>query len=125
MSMTAEQVRFLAERVMGWTYVEFTGSGTSDTTYPRLVQQCGLDSFWVCEARYTVGRAWDTSTSRDDAAELLRAVAEEKRDDVVGDLRMKWDVSCSFAWWVLTATPAQITAAVLAAYGWEGKDNVR
>ena len=110
--MTARQARFLADEVMTDWHVkdlhknEFGG---------------GFEWFGAIGSAGMCWHCWDPSTSETDCAELLRAVASDKRDAVCSNLRQISDGP--MYWFFLTATPAQITESVLAAYGYKEEED--
>lgn len=100
--MNPQQIdRDLAEKVMGWTW--------SEDACGRL---CWVDSEW---SPAVIGD-WSPSTSRDDAHEVLGRLTDEQRKAALEKL---WDscpeesqTSFRWDWYLLTATPAQISEAV-------------
>ena len=78
----------------------------------------------VMKWKQSVG-AFYPFTSESDCAALLRALPEEKREEVIGYLECEVvrggfdDDNPEHTWALLTATPEQRARAVLRAYGYE------
>jgi len=106
MEMTNEQkTRDLAEKVCGWTWGP---------------DACGRECWLDCEGLPASLAGFSPFTSRDDADELMRRLTDEQWWEVVSnDFYRQWvalnDSKVTYARFMLTATPALISEAVLRA----------
>ncbi len=124
--MTDEQIiRFLAEKVMGWSCVGFYDD-TRLTSVPRLVEQHGKpdgqrDWYLIVNedpndpARK--GRAWNPITSIADAFEVQAAIPEDNRYAYVLQLEAIFENDYHPAWSLANATARQRSIAAVRARG--------
>ena len=93
-----DKVKLLAERLMGW-------SGCMRLRSP-------VDNGTHFEGRGS--RSWNPFTYRDDAHECLAKLTDAQSDRLIEEMRRTAPVNTNaVSWYILTATPAQISEALV------------